>query len=59
MSDKIDSEEKVAVINTLGVTALKELLIQKGIFTRAEWTEMFDRKSDEFENLLKEKGKVK
>jgi hypothetical protein len=49
----MESKDKVALINTLGVTTLKEILIQKGIFTRAEWTEAFDKKSDEFQNMMK------
>lgn len=49
----IDDNEKVALSHSLGITALKELLIKKKIFTHAEFIEMFDKKHDEFIEMLK------
>ncbi len=49
----MESQDKVAVINTVGLATLKDLLIKKGIFTRAEWTEAFDTKADSFEDLVR------
>jgi hypothetical protein len=55
MNNRITPNEKVALITTLGVTTLKELLIKKGVFTRAEWTEAFDTKTDEFQEYVEKK----
>lgn len=49
----LDDNEKVALSHSLGIAALKELLIKKKIFTRAEFVEMFDKQHDEFNEMLK------